>query len=89
MTQILAIIRHDLKLYFSDRRALIMLFVVPIGIASFMGSLFGGSGGKGGTGGGLEILIVDQDDSAVSRGVVAAFVNDSTFRVTVTNEAAA
>ena len=89
MTQILAIIRHDLKLYFSDRRALIMLFVVPIGIASFMGSLFGGSGGKSGTGGGLEILIVDQDDSAVSRGVVAAFVNDSTFRVTVTNEAAA
>lgn len=89
MIQILAIIQHDLKLYFSDRRALIMLFVVPIGIASFTGSLFGGSGGKGTVGGGLEILVVDQDASAVSRGVVAAFNADPTFRVTLTNEAAA
>ena len=88
MTQILAIIRNDLKVYFSDRRAFIMLFIVPIGLASFMGSVFNGSGGSSG-GGGMAILIVDQDGSAVSRGVVEAFATDPVFRVVVTNEAAA
>ncbi|HTH49580.1 MAG TPA: ABC transporter permease [Candidatus Limnocylindria bacterium] len=89
MRQLLALIRLDLKLFRSDRRALIMLFVVPIGLASFMGSVFNSSGGKSSPGGGLAILLVDQDDSAVSRGVVDAFATDETFRVTVTNEAAA
>ena len=42
-TQWLALVRLDLRVFRSDRRALIMLFVVPIGIASFMGSIFGGS----------------------------------------------
>ncbi len=88
MTQILAIIRNDLKVYFSDRRAFIMLFIVPIGLASFMGSVFNGPGGSSG-GGGMAILIVDQDGSAVSRGLVEAFATDPTFRVAVTNEAAA
>ena len=92
MRQLLALIRLDLKLFFSDRRALIMLFVVPIGIASFMGSLFGGPGGKaGGKSGpsGLNLVLVDLDHSAVSRAVVSSFAGDSTFRVLVTNEAAA
>ncbi len=89
MRQLLALIRLDLKLFLCDRRALIMLFIVPIGLASFMGSVFSNSGGKSSVGGGMGILLVDQDVSAVSRGVVDAFANDPTFRVTVTNEAAA
>lgn len=90
MNQLLALVRLELKLYFRDRRALILLFVVPIGIASFMGMLTSGMDGrsKGGTGG-LQLLMTDLDDSATSRGVIRAFTNDSTFRVTVTNEAAA
>lgn len=95
-TQWLALVRLDLRLFRSDRRALIMLFVVPIGIASFMGSLFGGSpnrpgksgggsGGGGAMGGGMDLVIVDEDGSAVSRGVVEAFSSDSNFRVQVTN----
>jgi hypothetical protein len=33
--QILAMVRKDLQLFFSDRRAVIMSFLVPIAIASF------------------------------------------------------
>jgi ABC-2 type transport system permease protein len=102
LTQWLALVRLDLRLFLSDRRALIMLFVVPIGIASFMGSLFGGSptrpgksgggsgsGGRGTMGGGMDLVIVDDDGSAVSRGVVEAFSSDPNFRVQVTNAATA
>ena len=36
-------VRKDLQLFFSDRRAVIMSFVVPIAIASFFGSIFSGA----------------------------------------------
>ena len=35
-------VRKDLQLFFSDRRAVIMSFAVPIAIASFFGSIFSG-----------------------------------------------
>ena len=39
---IAAMVRKDLQLFFSDRRAVIMSFLVPIAIASFFGSIFSG-----------------------------------------------
>ena len=42
LTPFLAMVRKDLQLFFSDRRAVIMSFVVPIAIASFFGSIFSG-----------------------------------------------
>ena len=39
---LLAMVRKDLQLFFSDRRAVIISFVVPIAIASFFGSIFSG-----------------------------------------------
>lgn len=98
LTQWLALVRLDLRVFRSDRRALIMLFVVPIGIASFMGSIFGGSptrtgksgsGSNGAMGGGLDLVIVDEDASALSQGVIQAFASDPSFRVQVTNAATA
>ena len=88
MNQIIAIARMDLKLFFSDRRALMMLFIIPIGLASFMGYLFNGAGKSSGPSG-VNVILVDQDQSAVSRGILSNFVNDTTFQVTITNEAAA
>ena len=88
MNQIFAIARLDLKLFFSDRRALMMLFIIPIGLASFMGYLFNGAGKSSGPNG-VNVVLVDQDQSAVSRGILSNFVNDTTFQVTITNEAAA
>ena len=41
---LLAMVRKDLQLFFSDRRSVIVSFVVPIAIASFFGSIFSGAG---------------------------------------------
>ena len=37
-----ALVKKDLVLYFSNRRALIMSIAAPIAIAAFFGSIFGG-----------------------------------------------
>ena len=44
LTSVFAMIRKDLRVFASDRRAVIMSFVAPIAIASFFGSIFSGSG---------------------------------------------
>jgi ABC-2 type transport system permease protein len=85
-TQIRALMRAELKLFFSDPRAVILYVAVPVFIASFIGSMTGGGGSKGG--GGMSVWIADLDGSAVSRGVISNFVSDAAFRVTVTNDAA-
>ena len=41
---LLAMVRKDLQLFFSDRRSVIVSFVVPIAIASFFGAVFSGAG---------------------------------------------
>lgn len=85
-TQIKALMRAELKLFFGDSRAVILYVAVPVFIASFIGSVTGGGPAKGS--GGVRVWIADLDGSAVSRGVVSNFVSDPAFRVTVTNEAA-
>jgi ABC-2 type transport system permease protein len=88
MNQWIAIVRLDLALFLRDRKALILLYVVPVVMAAFFGQLSGGRGGKVERSA-IRLLLVDQDNSAASRGVVGAFTNDSTFAVSVTNEPAA
>ena len=43
LTAFLAMVRKDLLLFFSDRRAVIVAFAVPIFIGSFIGSITGGA----------------------------------------------
>lgn len=81
MTPVIAMVRKDLRLFFSDRRAVIMGFVVPIAIASFFGSIF--SGGAGSTEAAkIPVAIVDEDQSAISTAIVARARADTTFAVT-------
>mgnify|MGYP003704573829 CR=1 FL=1 len=42
MQALLALVRAEIKLHFSNRRAVLMSIVAPILIAAFFGSLFGG-----------------------------------------------
>ena len=67
LTPLLAMVRKDLQVHYTDRRAVIMGFVAPIAIASFLGSLFGGSGGPREPAK-IPIAIVDQDGSVISKG---------------------
>jgi len=68
MQAILAMIRKDLQLFLADRRAVVMGLVAPVAIASFFGSIFSGS--PDAERAKIPVAIIDQDRTAVSRGIV-------------------
>jgi ABC-2 type transport system permease protein len=86
--QILAMVRKDLQLFFSDRRAVIMSFLVPIAIASFFGSIFSGPS-RNSEPARIPIIVVDQDESVISKAIVSGLQNDKNFKVTTTSAEAA
>jgi ABC-2 type transport system permease protein len=80
MTAFLALVRKDLILFLSDRRALLVNLVLPIVIATFFGYLFGGSGpAKSGT---IDVALVQQDSSEVGARIAAALKADATLKIT-------
>lgn len=87
-TAIRALVRNDLRLYFADRRAVIVGVLVPILIAAFFGYVFGGAGRKG-EAGQVPIAVVDEDQSAVSRAIIADLAADKLLKVTTLDRAAA
>jgi ABC-2 type transport system permease protein len=86
LTMLVAMVRKDLLLFFADRRAVIMSFAVPIAIASFFGSLFSGPSSTTETAR-IPVAVVDQDGSAISRGIVAGAVADKSLMVKKTTAA--
>ena len=79
-----ALVRKDLILYFSKRRALIMSIVAPIVIAAFFGSLFGG--GDDGKPSRIPIAVVDRDASPLSHAIAASVQADPAFEVKLLDE---
>jgi len=77
-----AMVKKDLQLFFADRRAVIMAFAMPIAIASFFGFIFRGNS-EGNQRSRLEMLIVDQDSSAVSTAIVGGVTADQNLAPTV------
>jgi ABC-2 type transport system permease protein len=71
-----ALVRKDLIEFASDRRALIMAVIAPILLASFMALVLGGAGGGGSGPAHIAIRVVDQDDSDLSRQIVAGIDKD-------------
>jgi ABC-2 type transport system permease protein len=84
MTAFIALVRKDLVLYFSNRRAVLMSVAAPILIAAFFGSLFGGSGSKPAN---IPMAITDLDRSELSAKVIAALRADSVLTVSEASEA--
>ena len=80
LTPLVAMIRKDLQLFLSDRRAVIMSFIVPIAIASFFGSIFSGPS-RNAEPARIAVAIVDQDLSAISRGIVAGAQTDRNLKI--------
>src|SRR5919201_847627 len=85
VTPLLAMVRKDLQLFFSDRRSVIVSFLVPIAIASFFGSIFSGPS-RNGEPARIAAIVVDQDGSAISNGIVSGAQSDKNLRVTTTDE---
>ena len=75
----LAIVRKDLLLFLSDRRAVIMSFVAPIAIASFFGFIFSGNGDREAAR--VPVRAVDHDGSAISSAIVLGLAKDETLEV--------
>ena len=80
MIPFLALVRKDLRLFFNDRRAVIVGLLVPIVCGSFFGYLFGGQGGKTETSR-MQVLAIDQDGSAISRAIIEQLSNDKNLDV--------
>jgi len=80
MIPFLALVRKDLKLFFNDRRAVVVGLVAPIVLASFFGYLFGGQGGDAETSK-VPVLVIDQDGSDISRGLIAQLGSDKNLDV--------
>jgi ABC-2 type transport system permease protein len=83
-----ALIRNDIRLYFADRRAVLVGVLVPILIAAFFGYVFGGTG-KNADAGRIPIAVVDEDQSTVSRAITADLAADKLLQVTTLDRAAA
>ncbi|HZR24534.1 MAG TPA: ABC transporter permease [Vicinamibacterales bacterium] len=86
MTPLLAMVRKDLQVFFSDRRAVIMSFIVPIAIASFFGSIFSGPGNNNEPAK-IAIAVIDNDGSGISKGIVTGLDGDRNLRVSQPSEA--
>jgi ABC-2 type transport system permease protein len=86
LTAFRALVRKDLVLYFSNRRALVMSILAPIVIAAFFGAIFGSGMDKPTR---IPIAFVDRDGSALSQAVTAAVKADAAFEVKDGDEAAA
>jgi ABC-2 type transport system permease protein len=78
MNAIRALIRKDLLLFFRDRRAVLMSFATPILLGAFMGYFFSGSDQPASR---IAVAVVDQDQSGVSRKLVAGLAGDKNLEV--------
>src|SRR5262249_22967225 len=79
MSAFLALVRTDLPLYFSNRRALLITVAAPILIAAFFGAMMGGTPGKRPAR--VPLAVVDQDQSALTQRIVADMRADENFDV--------
>lgn len=84
MTAFMALVRKDLRIFFGDRRAVIMAFAAPILIGSFFGYVFGPKPVKEQSR--VRVLVVDEDRSEVTKGLLA---NEATVEMVPSELAAA
>ena len=73
-----ALVRKDLALFFSNKRALVITIAAPILIAAFFGSLFTPKSDKLAK---IAIAVVDLDQSALTKKITAALTADEAFLV--------
>lgn len=86
MNRVFALLWKDLRLFVGDRKALLITFLVPIGIASFFGMIFGSSSGGDVKTKKVPVLVVDQDQSPLVAKIVEGLKNDSMADPTLVDE---
>jgi ABC-2 type transport system permease protein len=78
---VIALVRNDLRLYLTDRRAVIVGMLIPICIAAFFGYVFDARTGSRDAGK-VNIAVVDEDKSAVSTAIAKDLAGDAMLAVT-------
>ncbi|MDP2875269.1 MAG: ABC transporter permease [Holophaga sp.] len=78
MNAIWALLLKDLKVFFRDRRALLMAFAAPILLGAFMGFLFNGKDREAAK---ISVLLVDQDQSSLSIKLAAGLGGDKALEL--------
>jgi ABC-2 type transport system permease protein len=73
-----ALVRKDLALFFSDRKAVLLSLAAPIAIAAFFGFLFSGSSSDNAP---IAVLVADEDGSSLSREIAARLSSDGALSV--------
>jgi len=68
---ILTIFKKDIKLFFSDRRAVLLTFLMPILLISLFAFAFGGSGSRNSKPKAIKLLVTDIDNSTDSKSVIS------------------
>jgi ABC-2 type transport system permease protein len=79
-------VRKDLRLFFTDRRAVLLTFAAPIAIASFIGSITQNAG-RSTERARISVAIVDEDGSTISKTIVADVQKDENLTVVATTAA--
>lgn len=80
LSAVRALVRNDLRIYRTDRRALLIGILVPILIAAFFGYVFGGNGNSADPGK-IPVALVDEDHSDVSRDIATDLGKDPLLAV--------
>ncbi len=83
---LLAMVRKDLLIFFSDRRSVIVSFAVPIAIASFFGAVFASGGSGNREPARIAVAVVDQDSSLISKALLAGSAADKNLKLTTPTE---
>lgn len=78
LSVVAALVRKDLRLFLTDRRALLVSVAAPILMASFFGFVFSGGNGERST---IPVRLVDEDGSAVSQKIAAGLGGETSLQV--------
>jgi len=83
---ILTILKKDLRLYFSDKRGMLVTFLLPIIMITLFAFAFGGVGKKKIAPKPLGVLVVDKDSTTVSQELIAKLNAIQTIRLIASEE---
>lgn len=83
---ILKILKKDLKVNFSDKRGILLTFLLPVILITLFAFSFGGVGRKKRAPSPTSILVVDKDSSKTTQSFITALNELPTLRVIPTNE---
>ncbi len=86
---ILTILKKDLQLFFSDRKGVLLTFLLPIILISLFTFAFGGMGGSSSKSQPIELLVADNDQTKESKAIIARLDTLASLQLVPTELAAA